>query len=73
MTNRTKMASVSARRALLHPFRRRRAEEPHEGGKLPPPVFWGRIGAYEAVSRRGILFLLDPEPSHPSLRVRSGA
>ena len=36
-----------------------------------PPVFWGRIGAYEAVSRRGILLLLDPEPSHPSCRVQS--
>jgi hypothetical protein len=35
-------------------------------------VFWGRIGTYEAVSRCGILFLLDPEPVHPSLRAGSG-
>jgi hypothetical protein len=31
-------------------------------------VFWGRVGEYEAVCRQGILFLLAPEPAHPSLR-----
>ena len=31
-------------------------------------MFWGRIGEYEAVSRRGILFLLSPESTHPSRR-----
>ncbi len=38
-----------------------------------PPRFWGRIGAYEAVTREGVLFLLGPEPVHPSLRVKGGA
>ena len=36
-------------------------------------MFWGRIGAYEAVTRHGMLFLLSPEPSHPSRRVGSVA
>ena len=36
------------------------------------PQFWGRIGAYEGVTRYGILFLLAPEPVHPSRRVKSG-
>jgi hypothetical protein len=31
-------------------------------------MFWGRIGEYEAVCRQGTLFLLSPEPAHPSLR-----
>jgi hypothetical protein len=45
---------------------RRRAPE------LGPPVFWGRIGAFEAVTREGVLLLLAPEPSHPSRRVTTG-
>jgi hypothetical protein len=32
-------------------------------------MFWGRIGEYDAVSRRGILFLLSPDAGHPSRRV----
>ena len=59
------MSSVSARRALVKAVRRRRSD----AGKEVPPVFWGRIGAYEAVTRSGILFLLAPEPTHPSRRV----
>ncbi|MDQ3895981.1 MAG: hypothetical protein M3326_01815 [Actinomycetota bacterium] len=58
---------MSVRRALRRRVRRRRPEA------LPPPRFWGRIGAYEAVTREGVLFLLGPEPVHPSLRVRGGA
>jgi hypothetical protein len=38
-----------------------------------PPVFWGRIGEYEAVTRRGILLMLAPEPAHPSQRVTNRA
>lgn len=49
--------------------RRRRSNDPEAGN---PPRFWGRIGAYEAVTREGVLFLLSPEPAHPSLRVKSG-
>ena len=59
------MSSMRARRALLRAVRRRRPDS--DAGA--PPVFWGRIGQYEAVSRKGILFLLSPEPAHPSLRV----
>ncbi len=36
-------------------------------------MFWGRIGDYEAVTRRGILLLLSPEPTHPSRRVTNAA
>ena len=57
---------MSAGRALLRAIRRRRSD----GGKDDhPPVFWGRIGEYEAVTRSGTLFLLSPEPAHPSRRV----
>ena len=61
------MSPVSARRALVRALRLRR----RDAGKEQPPVFWGRIGVYEAVTRSGILFLLSPEPTHPSRRVRS--
>ena len=47
--------------------RRRRAGDDADA----PPVFWGRIGAYEAVTRRGVLFLLSPEPTHPSRRAQN--
>ena len=67
---RTKMSGVSARRALIRTVRRR---HPDEASNEPPPVFWGRIGAYEGVTRQGILFLLAPDPVHPARRVRSGA
>lgn len=66
------MAAVSAGRALLHAVRRRRDEGWPGGAVDGPPVFWGRIGDYEAVTRHGVLFLLSPEPAHPSRRV-SGA
>ena len=59
------MTVMSARRALLRALRRRRSNDAAKG----PPVFWGRIGEYEAVTRRGMLLLLSPEPAHPSLRV----
>jgi hypothetical protein len=66
------MSVVSAGRAILRRWARRRPDrldlDPKEA-----PVFWGRIGAYDAVSRSGMLFLLAPEPSHPALRVKSGA
>jgi hypothetical protein len=65
----TKMLPVSAPRALLHAVRRRRFE-PCAG---EPPVFWGRVGAYEGVTRRGMLLLLAPGPAHPALRVTNGA
>jgi hypothetical protein len=67
---RTKMVPVSARRALLRavPWRRRVDASAGE-----PPVFWGRVGAYEGVTRHGVLLLLAPEPAHPAARVRNGA
>ena len=36
-------------------------------------MFWGRIGAYEGVTRHGMLLLLSPEPTHPSRRVTNAA
>ena len=63
------MSLVSTRRALRRRGRRRRFDPSAE----TPPRFWGRIGAYEAVTREGVLFLLGPEPVHPSLRVKGGA
>ena len=65
------MRAVSAGRALLTATRRRRAQDVSGGDTKAPPVFWGRIGAYEAVTRHGMLFLLSPEASHPSRRVTS--
>ena len=62
------MSPVSTRRG---PRRRRRRRFDLEADN--PPRFWGRIGAYEAVTRDGVLFLLGPEPVHPSLRVKGGA
>ena len=58
------MSVMRAGRALLRATRRRRSD-PDAGA---PPVFWGRIGEYEAVCRHGVLFLLSPEAAHPSLR-----
>ena len=63
------MSHVSVRRALRRRRRRRRSD----ASAAAPPQFWGRIGAYEAVTREGVLFLLGPEPGHPSLRVKSRA
>ncbi len=59
------MSSMSARRRR-HPLLRRRRRQD------APPVFWGRIGAYEGVTRHGMLLLLSPEPTHPSRRVANG-
>ncbi len=66
---RTKMVPVSAGRALLRIVRRRQRAQ--DAGV--PPVFWGRVGSYEGVTRRGILLLLSPEPAHPARRVKNGA
>ena len=63
------MSLVIPRRALRRKGRRRRSG----ATDATPPRFWGRIGAYEAVTREGVLFLLGPEPVHPSLRVKGGA
>ncbi len=63
------MSLVIPRRALRRKGRRQRPG----ATDAAPPRFWGRIGAYEAVTREGVLFLLGPEPVHPSLRVKGGA
>jgi hypothetical protein len=63
------MGAVRARRALVETLLRRRSAR----GPQEPPAFWGRIGSYEAVTRGGVLFLLAPEPTHPSRRATSGA
>ncbi|MDQ3642087.1 MAG: hypothetical protein M3450_11665 [Actinomycetota bacterium] len=62
---------MSARRALLTATRRRRTHDAPGVDPKAPPVFWGRIGAYEAVTRHGMLLLLSPEASHPSRRAKS--
>ena len=67
------MGAVSARRALLRALRAQRARDVLGPDTKAPPVFWGRIGAYEGVTRKGMLFLLSPEAAHPSRRVRSDA
>lgn len=66
------MCTVSARRALFRALRRRRSPDDSDRGSESAPVFWGRIGAYEAVSRQGVLFLLSPDATHPSRRVTGG-
>ena len=63
------MGHMSARRALLNALRSSRPTT----GRDEPPQFWGRVGPYEAVTRHGVLFLLAPEPAHPSLRVTNRA
>ncbi len=74
VTNQTMMTPVSAWGTLVRSVRRHLGVgSTDDGPPLAPPVAWGRIGGYEAVSRSGVLFLLDPEPAHPSLRVRRGA
>jgi hypothetical protein len=69
VTNQTMMTPMSAWRALVRTVRKGLvAGSLDDAPPLSPPVSWGRIGGYEAVSRSGVLFLLDPEPAHPSLR-----
>lgn len=59
------MATMHRPRAVLRSVWDRRST-PAGGG--PAPVYWGRIGGYEAVTRDGVLLLLSPDPRHPSLR-----
>jgi hypothetical protein len=61
----TKMWAVSARRALEKLVGRRPPE-------AAPPVYWGRIGAYEGVTRQGVLLLLGPEVAHPTVGTHPG-
>jgi hypothetical protein len=67
------MAGVSGARAVHRRLRRGVGGQELRPDAKAQPVFWGRIGAYEAVSRDGILFLLAPEPGHPARRVTAGA
>ena len=59
------MATMRTRRALIRAVRGRRSDQ----DAATTPAYWGRIGAYDAVTRDGVLYLLSPEPRHPSLRV----
>jgi len=68
---RTKMGGVSPRRTLLRVIRRQRSQGALGADNEAPPVLWGHIGAYEAVTRQGVLFLLSQEPAHPSRRVKT--
>lgn len=58
------MVTMNTRRAVLPALRRRRPTADAGGA----PVYWGRIGAYEAVTRDGILLLLSPDSRHASQR-----
>ena len=59
---------------MLRAIRRQPSQDDAQGADTKaPPVFWGRIGDYEAVSRQGVLFLLSQEPAHPSRRVKTSA
>jgi hypothetical protein len=64
---------VSGRRALIAGLRRSRSAEVWRAAATgAPPVFWGRVGIYEGVTRDGMLLLLAPDSVHPALRVKSG-
>jgi hypothetical protein len=63
------MSAMSGGRTLLRALWCRRRDD--TDGVPPKP--WGRIGAYEAVTRQGTLLLLSPEPSHPSRRATNSA
>ncbi len=65
--------AVSALQAVLRAIRRQPSQDGPGAGTKAPPVFWGRIGDYEAVTRQGVLFLLSQEPAHPSRLVRASA
>ena len=67
------MGPVRALRAVLRAIRRQPSEDVRGAGAKAPPVFWGRIGDYEAVTRHGVLFLLSQEPAHPSRRAKTPA
>ena len=67
------MGPVSALRAVLRAIRRQPSQHAQRAKTDAPPVFWGRIGDYEAVTRQGVLFLLSQEPAHPSRRVKTSA
>ena len=58
---------------MLRAIRRQPSEDVRGADAKAPPVFWGRIGDYEAVTRQGVLFLLSQEPTHPSRRVKTSA
>ena len=64
---------VKALRAALRAIRRQPSQDALGADTDAPPVFWGRIGDYEAVTRQGVLFLLSQEPAHPSRRVETSA
>ena len=52
-------------------MKRQPSDDVQESDTKAAPVFWGRIGDYDAVTRQGVLFLLSQEPAHPSRRVRT--
>lgn len=61
---------VGPLRTIVGVLRRRR---PDGGPDAAPALFWGRVGPYEAVTRRGTLYLLAPDAVHPARRVRESA
>ncbi len=65
--------AMVAARVLMRAVRGAGAGDSVRADPAAPPLFWGRIGAYEAVSRGGVLFLLAPQPLHPSVRVKVDA
>lgn len=67
------MAAMGAVRVLMRAVRRAGRGDSVRADPTAPPVFWGRIGAFEAVSRGGVLFLLAPQPLHPSVRAKVDA
>ena len=58
---------------MLRAIRRQLSHDAQGADTKAPPVFWGRIGDYDAVTRQGVLFLLSQEPAHPSRRVKTSA
>lgn len=65
------MPVMSTSRALLRTLRERSHARRHTGPDAAV-VSWGRIGAYQAVSREGILHLLAVDPA-PALGVKPDA
>jgi hypothetical protein len=64
---------VRAWRALRRTLLGRLPDPEVQVDPAAPALPWGQIGAYQAVSRGGILLLLAPEAAHPSLRVKRSA